>query len=1024
MFTPCRQLGLLSVTILLLPGALLPRCDATPQQPVSDQDLPPLLRASVPENVQHAVVLQREFQLGSGFQNGTCRLLADFCSLEVSINGRVVCDVADYGPAISREITDMLVVGKNTVRLRITPARGPAAFAFALSIAAADQTVMKLSADSDWNHTPDNAIVRPAGRVPAEFWRGGNQAIELAATDNYQQWKQSSRPAAGDDTQATPLVQSPRFRITDGFAISLVRSAAANEGSWVSMAFDPSGRLTIAREDEGLLRFTLQDDRQAVATVEQIDDELQECRGLLYAHGSLYANANNSKALYRLTDTDGDDTFDQKQLLRESSGGVGHGRNDLALGPDGWIWAIHGDSVDPPSSDQASDLTSPLRDSAKGPALREGHVVRISPDGSAAELVCSGLRNPFGIAFNAHGDAFTYDADNEYDMGTPWYRGTRIWQLFPGADFGWRITQGSWPPYFTDRADNAVAVLETGKGSPTAIMFGDQLNFPPPWNQCLYVLDWAYGRVLAVHLTPRGATYRSSAEVFLQGIPLNVTDLATGPDGALYLITGGRKTQSALYRVTAAETAAPQVDASSVHAQAAAAYDQELRTYAAELNAEIRKGETFLRDRSAANAEEAVAWSLRSFAETDPHLRMLAHTVVEMQPQELWIPLILQLQPPSVFHEASLSVARAASERQFQQLLLRLYAQSRIQNEADDSAAARLRMISVRLQILQHAEADYPALFGVNGVPSLSEWLESEIVALSQLPWAASTSETLTSVRWRAVAALGEVKSFSHPRILTSLLQSTDQNDQLAAMLAIRKHVSAADDDTLRLFLQTLSSGDRYLGGDGMATILQRIREDAVAAMTETQRISQSGLLNPVVTVADLSPPRSPVHRYTLDNVASLLSEEPDQGDAAAGAAVFREALCVRCHRFQTDGFAYGPDLTSVSRRFSRRDLLRSILNPSEVVAEPWQMAQVVTSDGRVHTGRVIARGDYRSESLLLNTNPLNPSLLVEIDKKNIEELNYVKTSPMPERLLDGFTLIEIRDLLAYLERPDKAAAR
>ena len=209
-----------------------------------------------------------------------------------------------------------------------------------------------------------------------------------------------------------------------------------------------------------------------------------------------------------------------------------------------------------------------------------------------------------------------------------------------------------------------------------------------------------------------------------------------------------------------------------------------------------------------------------------------------------------------------------------------------------------------------------------------------------------------------------------------------------------------------------------------MAIFLQRIREDAVAAMTETQRISQSGLLSPVVTEADLSPPRSPVHRYTLDNVASLLSEEPDQGDATAGAAVFREALCVRCHRFQTDGFAYGPDLTSVSRRFSRRDLLRSILNPSEVVAEPWQMAQVVTSDGRVHTGRVIARGDYRSESLLLNTNPLSPSLLVEIDKKNIEELNYVKTSPMPERLLDGFTLIEIRDLLAYLERPDEAPAR
>ncbi|WP_337225206.1 hypothetical protein, partial [Proteus terrae] len=36
---------------------------------------------------------------------------------------------------------------------------------------------------------------------------------------------------------------------------------------------------------------------------------------------------------------------------------------------------------------------------------------------------------------------------------------------------------------------------------------------------------------------------------FLEGKPLNVTDLEFGPDGALYFTTGGRATQSGLYRV-------------------------------------------------------------------------------------------------------------------------------------------------------------------------------------------------------------------------------------------------------------------------------------------------------------------------------------------------------------------------------------------------------------------------------------------------------------------------------------------
>ena len=67
-------------------------------------------------------------------------------------------------------------------------------------------------------------------------------------------------------------------------------------------------------------------------------------------------------------------------------------------------------------------------------------------------------------------------------------------------------------------------------------------HFPPRFRDVLFILDWAYGRIIALDLIPRGASYVCRSHTFLRGRPLNVTDLAFGPDGAMYFITGGRGT--------------------------------------------------------------------------------------------------------------------------------------------------------------------------------------------------------------------------------------------------------------------------------------------------------------------------------------------------------------------------------------------------------------------------------------------------------------------------------------------------
>src|SRR5581483_9153017 len=75
------------------------------------------------------------------------------------------------------------------------------------------------------------------------------------------------------------------------------------------------------------------------------------------------------------------------------------------------------------------------------------------------------------------------------------------------------------------------------------------------------------------HLERSGASYTGRLESFIQGRPLNVTDLDFGPDGAMYFVVGGRGTQAALYRVSYAgsQILPQQPDARQAAAQAAPA---------------------------------------------------------------------------------------------------------------------------------------------------------------------------------------------------------------------------------------------------------------------------------------------------------------------------------------------------------------------------------------------------------------------------------------------------------------------
>src|SRR6056297_2090050 len=363
------------------------------------------------------------------------------------------------------------------------------------------------------------------------------------------------------DAAGLGVTPAQQFSTLEGFEVELVYEVPSEQqGSWVSLTVDPQGRLIAGDQYGSLYRIDVSGEQPQV---EQLEIELEGAQGLLYAFGSLYANVNSGgfpAGVWRLTDTDGDDQYDKKEHILPLNGGSEHGPHALVLSPDGQrIVICAGNNTNLPKDIARSrvpenwdedHLLGRMPDARGHNANRlgpGGFVLSFEPDGKDIELIATGFRNQYDIAFNRDGELFAYDADMEWDVGTPWYRPTRVNHVISGAEFGWRNGTGKWPAYYPDSFGAAVDI---GPGSPTGICFGYGAEFPQKYQDALFICDWSYGNIHAVHLSPDGSSYTGTYETFATAAPLPVTDITVHPDGGLYFTIGGRRTQSGLYRIT------------------------------------------------------------------------------------------------------------------------------------------------------------------------------------------------------------------------------------------------------------------------------------------------------------------------------------------------------------------------------------------------------------------------------------------------------------------------------------------
>ncbi|MBI3468155.1 MAG: PQQ-dependent sugar dehydrogenase [Planctomycetes bacterium] len=134
-------------------------------------------------------------------------------------------------------------------------------------------------------------------------------------------------------------------------------------------------------------------------------------------------------------------------------------------------------------------------------------------------------------------------------------------------------------------------------------------------------------------------------------------------------------------------------------------------------------------------------------------------------------------------------------------------------------------------------------------------------------------------------------------------------------------------------------------------------------------------------------------------------------GDAERGKALFLSegVQCRNCHRLGEQGQVLGPDLTQIGRKFTKQQLLESMLDPSKAIDPQFVTYLVETTDGRVLTGLLVER----SETEVILRNAQNQA--IRTPSVQIERITPQQKSLMPDLLLRDLTAQQVADLLELL---------
>jgi putative heme-binding domain-containing protein len=984
------------------------------------------------------IYLRKTFDTPKNIQSAKLYATCDN-GADVYLNGKKIGTASDWGdPIIITEAEQHLVAGQaNSIAVKAKNRGGPAAFVFKLemeypggkelvisdpswklNLFASDNWSQRDFDDSTWNEK-----LKTWGTLGMEPW--GVPGLTIAATTK----PTGGRTGGNSDNSETP--DTTAITVADDFKVEMLYEVPKKEeGSWVSLTTDDKGRLLASdQRDAGLYRITVSESAQQTSVeVEKMPVEISGAQGLVWHDDSLYFNRNGGP-FYRVTDSTGDGLLDTARELPGANGGGEHGNHAVIVAEDGeHLYVDGGNSTILPDESAISgsrvqgwdeDLLLTREWDANGHARGRlapgGWISKFNPDTKTHDIISMGYRNQYDIALNRAGDLFTYDADMEWDLGTPWYRPTRINHALSGSDYGWRSGSGKWPEYYED---SLPAIVNIGPGSPTGVVSGLGSKFPAKYQDAIFALDWTFGTIYAIHLTPDGAGYKAEQEPFCFGAPLPVTDAIIGHDGALYFTIGGRNTQSALFRITYTGDESTEPVSGDLPEENA----RELR----------RSLESFHDTKNV----DAVATAWPHLSSSDRWLRHAARVAIESQPLEEWAHKVINEENSQARITGSVALARhgdashqaalinslldldpaTLSESEFLGLL-RAYALTFIRlNPPSDKQ---------REAIIAKLDAHFPNESNdVNTeLVRILVYLESPTVIEKTLEMIANRGEAIVP-EWTELA---QRNSRYGGRVLAMLANHPPTHEVYYAFM-LRNLRDGWTLEQRRDYIEFINEAAKYPGGNSYAKFLTGVRDEILGQMNNAERAELADIsgesFNPVPDF-EITPPKGPGKNWTVAEAANHARKSGKAirgADFHSGRNLFHAIGCAACHRFDSLGGDIGPDLTTVNNKFDINYLLESIIEPSKVISDQYGSKIVTMKDGAIHSGLVVERGEavdvYPAAK---TTEELKPATLKLSEIAKIEE---TPVSQMPPMMMNGLNGDEVRDLIAYLLSGGDSKAR
>jgi putative heme-binding domain-containing protein len=809
------------------------------------------------------------------------------------------------------------------------------------------------------------------------------------------------KPAAAADA---PEDVTGKYKLAPGFKLERIYQVPKEQGSWVSMAAREDGSFYCADQYGAIYKIHPGTSGSPRPGVEPAAFRLGGAHGLLWHEGVLWVSVNEGSdagGVWKVTDTNGDGEPDHPVLVKPLHGRGEHGPHSLVASPDGkWIYLVCGNHTQVPEfdsslvpevwqEDQLLERRPDGRGHATGRMAPGGWIARFTPDAEHWQLFSIGYRNSFDLAFNEHGDPFTFDSDMEWDLGMPWYRPTRICHVTPGSEFGWRYGTGKWPEAYEDSMPTQ---LDIGPGSPTGMLSGRGARFPPRYQRAIFALDWTFATIYAIHLTPDGHGYHAESEEFLAGSGLPLTDAAIGADGAMYFLTGGRRSGSALWRVS--YTGSDPTGSVAYHAKEPGHLDPTA--------------------------------ALQGIGSPHRVTRHQSRVALELQGAETLHRALLGATRPWQVITASIGLARTGTAEHVPAILTAL---DSLEWDRLDLSQQVNWLRAAGLVFARHGKPDEASRLRVLGkidaaFPASHELLNRELcrmLAYLEAPGIVPRTLALMDAAgpgappaWLELAK----RNSGYGKTVEAMIANLPPTQVIHYIYCLREVKGPWQEDERRRFFAWFPQLLHRKGGASYGNFISDLRNQTLANATPDERKWLEELIQsapPPNPLADLPRPKGPGREWTIGDVETIAATGLANADRENGKIMYQAALCSTCHRFGGEGGAAGPDLSTVAGRFTARDLAEAILEPGKIISDQYEFTQIARTDGSTVIGKII---EENHATTTIASNPFDLSQTISIPTDSIRGKKPSPVSPMPAGLIHSLNPDELRDLLAYLLAP------